>query len=310
MKINLSKCEGFSTHRSGWGYAIKSLTPFHAKNGIFFDDFVERKFIWNADKDKSHYDFPWIGTVHLPYHDRTEFGIKNSLQFLCSQENFKKSLKKCLCLVVLSEDLKKQVSSYLKDYQIPIIVVKYPAEKSIEWNPLKFLKNPSITKLGYWLRDFTKFNEDIKSLKKINTNFKTYCMPGHVYEYHKIWSNIINLKGYIEYHDPINLNSQEFDNHLSQTLVWCWFHYTAANTAIVESMIRNVPIFTNRLPSVVEYLGEDYPLYGNENLIDENGLVRTEKILEAYEHIKKIDKTILSGEYFAYDLITKLEKVI
>lgn len=309
MKLNLSKCEGFSTHRSGWSYALKSLMPFHANNGIFFDDFVERKFIWDAHKDKSSYDFPWIGAIHLPYHDRIEFGIKNSLQFLCSKDNFRQSLKKCLSLVVLSEELKKQVEFYL-GHEIPIVVVKYPADKAMQWNPKKFLKNPSITKLGYWLRDFVKFDKDFKYLKKNNINLKTYCMPGHMHEYHKVWSNIINLQGHIDYHDPINLKNEEFDEHLSQTLVWCWFHFTSANTAIVESIIRNAPIFTNKLPSTVEYLGEDYPLYGNENLIDEDGIIKIEQILKAHEYIKDMDKTDLSGEYFAYDLITKLKKII
>lgn len=311
MKFNLSKCEGFSTHRSGWSYAIQSLKPFHATNGIFFDDFIERKFIWNAHKDNSYYKFPWVGIVHLPKHNRVEFGVKNSLDFLCSQPNFQKSLKKCLCLITLSKDLKDCVQTALSDYNIPIITVKYPTEKSlINWNPSKFLSNPSITQLGYWLRDFQKFHNDAERIRQNNPKIETYCMPGDIYEYKRIWSNIINQYGIINYHEPINLKNDEFDNHLSKTLAWCCFHQTSANTAIVESIIRNTPIFTNKLPATVEYLGENYPLYNDSDLIDDNGFIKKQRILEAHEYIKSMDKTDLSGEFFANDLIKKLNNLL
>lgn len=306
MKLNLSKCEGFSTHRSGWSYALKSLMPFHSNNGIFLDDFIERKFIWSTDE--SHYNFPWIGILHLPYQDINEFGARNSISFLFNKPNFIKSLEKCLCLITLSEDLRNQANHYLNN-KIPIISVKYPAEKPPKlWNKNKFLKNPSVTKLGYWLRDFIKFYNDANILKENNVNLDIYCMPGNINEYRRIWTNIMYEKGNFYYHNPINLNNKDFDEHMAKTVVWCWFHYTAANTAIIESMIRNAPIFTNRLPSTIEYLGENYPLYGTENLIDENGVIRIDKVLEAHEYLKNMDKEFLSGEYFAYDLITKLKK--
>jgi hypothetical protein len=36
-----------------------------------------------------------------------------------------------------------------------------------------------------------------------------------------------------------------------------------SNNAIVECIIRNTPIIVNKLPGVVDYLGENYPLYFN-----------------------------------------------
>lgn len=308
MKLNLSKCEGFSTHRSGWSYAIKSLMPFHAKNGIFFDDFVERKFIWNRHKDNSYYNFPWIGVIHLPIHDRTEFDKRNSLQFLCKQSNFIQSLKKCKCLISLSKSLipeiKKQLPNEFND--LPIISVKHPTEKVLKkWSPYKFIQDPSITQLGYWLRKFNFFYNDIELIKSNIPNIKSYCMPGDLKRYSEIW-NIISMNEEIDFniHEPINLNNYDFDEHLSKTLVWCCMWSTSANNGIIEPLIRNTPIFTNKLPAIVEYLGNDYPLY------KECGILNLNKILEAHEYLTNLDKSDLSGEFFAYDLITKLESVL
>jgi hypothetical protein len=305
MKLDLSKCEGFSTHRSGWSYAIKSLTPFHSSNGIFLDDFVERKFIWRRSEN-SYYNFPWVGVVHLPPHDKTEFDKRNSLQFLCDQINFKKSLKKCLCLITLSEDLKNILPTYIEE-KIPIISVKHPTEKvNKTWSPFEFLKQPSITKIGYWLRKFQKFNSDISTAKNL-LNYETYCLPGDTKRYSQIWDIIMMDSGQdFIIHDPSRLNNKEFDEHLSKTVAWCCMWATSANNGIIEPLIRNTPIITNRLPAVCEYLGDDYPLY--DDLGD--SIFTKEKILEAHEYLKNKDKTDLSGEFFAYDLITKLKDVI
>lgn len=307
MKLNLSKCEGFSTHRSGWSYAIKSLMPFHSKSGIFFDDFLERKFIWNRHKDNSFYNFPWVGVIHLPIHDRAEFDKRNSLQFLCNQPNFIKSLKYCKCIITLSKDLCNVLKNRFNIFDnIPIVSVKHPTEKASKlWSAKKFLQNPSITQLGYWLRIFEYFQTDIKMIKKNIPNIKSYCMPGDLKRYSEIWNNIMMNSGH-DYcpHEPINLNNSDFDEHLSKTLVWCCLWNTAANNGIIEPLIRNTPIFVNKLPAIVEYLGPNYPLY------NEYCAISLDKIIEANEYLSNLDKTDLSGEFFANDLITKIEDAV
>lgn len=300
MKLNLSKCEGFTTHRSGWSYAIKSLMPFHSESGIFFDDFVERKFIWNR-KNKTYYDFPWIGVIHVPKHDRGEFDRRNSFDFLYSQPNFQKSLKYCLCLITLSEDLRKCLPD-----DIPSVSIKHPTELAPQWRPEDFLAEPSITQLGYWLRDLISFGVDIENIKKTIPQINTYCMPGDLRQYADSWNHLMRNAGkdYVV-HDPIRLDNREFDNHMTKTLVWCRLHATSANNGIIEPLIRNTPILTNRLPAVEEYLGEDYPLY-----IEDNDTITIDKILKAHYYLKNKSKIDLSGRYFASHLILKLKEKI
>lgn len=310
MRLNLSKCEGFSMHRSGWSYVINCLKPFHSAKGIFLDDFVEKKFIWDRKKDNSHYNFPWIGIIHVPSHDKPEFDKKNSLQFLFSQPNFHKSLKNCLCLVTLSNSLLIDVNNFLQSlgFNIPTFSVKHPTEKVDKtWSPFEFLKSPSISQLGYWLRNFEEFSNICSFIKDNNLNYETYCLPGFVEEYNKIWNRLSCFIGKdYEIHAPSRLENNQYDKHLSKTLVYACFWATSANNGIIEPMIRNTPIITNKLDATVEYLGNDYPLYynGPEDLLDTN------KILEAHEYIKNMDKYFLTGEYFVYDFITKLKNIL
>jgi len=72
---------------------------------------------------------------------------------------------------------------------------------------------------------------------------------------------------------------------------------SACNT-LIECIVRNTPIVINRLPAIVEYLGEDYPLYYN-TLEEATSLINDDrKILEAYRYLKTKDKEFLKMETF------------
>ena len=60
----------------------------------------------------------------------------------------------------------------------------------------------------------------------------------------------------------------------------------------------------------MEYLGEDYPLYFTDIQDAQDKLHDKQKIIKAHEYLKNMDKTFLSGRYFAIDLINKLEQVL
>lgn len=296
LKLNLSKCEGFTSHRSGWSYAIESLQPFHSDSGVLLDDFVERTFIWNKVKSKP-YTFPWFGVVHLPSHDRVEFDKRNSLDFLFKSEKFLESLEKCLGLVTLSEYLARQIRPLVK---CPVVSVRHPTQSAKFWAPSLYRQNKSISQIGYWLRDFVKCNEFLNK----HSYLKTYCLPGIKAQYIDIWNRIMAQEGrdYIV-HPPTNLDNEKYDDLLSSTVAVVFLHATSANNGIIEPLIRNTPIITNRLPATVEYLGEDYPIYDVDYINDD-------MIFEAHEYLKKMDKSFLRGDVFARDLINKLKEVI
>ena len=92
---------------------------------------------------------------------------------------------------------------------------------------------------------------------------------------------------------------------LSKNIVFVDLFDASANNAVIECIIRNTPIIINKLDAVVEYLGEDYPLYFN-NLYQVNELLDINNIKKAYEYLKNMDKTFLSMDVFINKIINDL----
>ena len=59
---------------------------------------------------------------------------------------------------------------------------------------------------------------------------------------------------------------KEYDQLLEKNIVFIELIDASANNTILECIVRNTPIIVNKIEPVVEYLGDDYPLYF-ENLI-------------------------------------------
>lgn len=93
------------------------------------------------------------------------------------------------------------------------------------------------------------------------------------------------------------VDNDEYDDLLSRNVVFLNLVECSAANTIIECIIRDTPIILNRLPAVVEYLGEDYPLYYDK--IDEIGdLLQDDKIREAHHYLSTRDKSTLSIDNF------------
>jgi hypothetical protein len=90
---------------------------------------------------------------------------------------------------------------------------------------------------------------------------------------------------------------EEYDDLLSNNIVFIDLFDASANNTIIECIIRNTPVIVNKLVSVVEYLGEDYPLYFND--LQEIPILLTSKnIFAAHLYLSRMDKSELSIEFF------------
>lgn len=110
-----------------------------------------------------------------------------------------------------------------------------------------------------------------------------------------------------------HLNDSEYDKLLSENVVFLNLIDASAVNTVIECIVRNTPLIINRLPAIVEILGEDYPLYygdidGNtENDFESNSqvvaLLSDTKILRnAHEYLLCMDKTNFSVEKFTADV--------
>ena len=102
-------------------------------------------------------------------------------------------------------------------------------------------------------------------------------------EYLKLDSNLF---------DPVKMyytkTFEEYDNFLENNIVFIDLFDASANNTILECIVRNTPIIVNRCEGVVEYLGEDYPLYFN-NLDEVNELLSYPNITKAHEYLKSLN---------------------
>ena len=212
------------------------------------------------------------------------------------------------------------MSDYLKDWlqpqvSVPVISVKHPTEMSEhKWKPeLFFCNKRKVVQLGYWLRKMFSICE-----LRTGTKWQKYWLPSDenysavlvaIEEKTKLafwetkyqWSAVKKLG---------HISNEDFDSMLSSCIIFLDLYDSSANNAIIESISRNTPILVNKIPAVVEYLGEDYPFYfdniddASEKLLDDD------LIMSAHKYLKQMNKPWLSGKYFASDLEKKLLGII
>lgn len=170
-----------------------------------------------------------------------------------------------------------------------------------------------IIQLGYWLRK-------LFALHRLNIGpdyTKIWLPSGYDYalslldvynktnpEYHQTrykWAGVSMIKF---------LPTNQFDELLTRSIVFLDMYDSSANNAIIECIARNTPVVVNKLPAVVEYLGEDYPLYFNTQIEAESKIKDIELIVEAHEYLKSMNKQFLSGRYFMNQLTQKLSEIL
>jgi hypothetical protein len=299
---------------------MNSLRPFHSLSGIFVDDFIERSFAWElpayyygTNEHQLPYKEKWIGFLHNPPNVPGWFDVYNSPPAILGREVFQASLNSCVCLVTLSEYLKSWLEQRVN---VPVISVLHPTETPTrKWSPIKFMSSstPRVIQIGYWLRRM----ESILDLQ-VSYPYKKMWLPSDlsymeeilgVYEKTraKFWEEKYRWAGVSH---TERFSNDDYDDLLSSGIVFLDLYDSSANNAVIESIARHTPILVNRVPAVVEYLGEDYPFYYSN--LDEAAHLLSDRqnIFDAHEYLKDLDKEWLNGNYFAADLQRKLKGVL
>lgn len=102
-----------------------------------------------------------------------------------------------------------------------------------------------------------------------------------------------------------NTEALEYDHLLSENIVFLHLIDASAVNTIIECIVRNTPIFVNRLPAVEELLGVNYPLFYNDKKSIES-IFNYSMIKKGYKYLKKLNKSKFMIENF----IKELEKII
>ena len=306
-------------YRYGWNNLLMTLytndiiTIFNKNNNIELIDMCENYF---ASQNNKTYK-KWVGIVHLSINSQNSleyFNINN----LFKNINFNKSIKNCLKLISLSKYVESQLIENIKIYDNNSIEIKniyHPIKDNrnnynkIIFNYKKYLnnKNKCILQIGSQMRILKTFLYlKLKKFKKIwlsiNINDTLNFLKKELYLTDNATIDLNNFNIEHKY-----VSNYEYDDLLSQNIIFIHLFDSSANNTILEAITNKVPIIVNKHPSIIEYLGEDYPLYfNNEHDIDDN-FISNENILNAYNYLNKYKFNDLSYKKFSEQLLEALD---
>ena len=308
-------------HRGGWKSIITNLInnniiandSFHSiiNNNILLIDIVEKYFLW--EKKETVIDEEWVGIIHIV--PNTPNYLRNiQIENLLDNNYFNKSLKNCRGIIVLSNYL----LNYLK-YKLPDIKLRHIKHPTImnecsKFNIDVFIKNIytnkiKIVQLGSQLRY-------LSSIYKIKCNYKKIWLPGRkdkelLFHWLSRECSVFDISITDKEKNSVNLyythNFNEYDNIILNNVIIIHLINASANNAILELMYLNIPFFVNKLDAVIEYIGNDYPLYFNslkeiEDIINNKELL-IKKMKVGTNYLKKINKHDISLKYFNSEML-------
>ena len=298
-KINLRRQLTFLSHRSGWNLVVDALRSLHNSRGVLFDGFIENNFAWqhwqegvrpphtlkrlrayatadqcttSEERGITPYLEPWVGILHNPQGMPTWFNYQDSPQTIFAKDIWQKSVEHCLGLFSFSE----YHAAWVREQTgRPVSVLTFPTEIP-EWQFGfdRFMANPSkqVVQIGWWLR-------------RLNAIYQLPLARGNPFNYRKTRLVPNVFYGCDEYMDRLmarerevyrlhiedayaantgelwHLPNDEYDELLSQNIVFLYLYDASANNAVVECIARATPVLVNPIPAVVESLGPDYPFY-------------------------------------------------
>lgn len=106
-----------------------------------------------------------------------------------------------------------------------------------------------------------------------------------------------------------HLHNDEYDDILTQNIVFCNLVDASAVNTLIECVARNTPIIISKLPAVVELLGDNYPLYiDNLNIIENTMYIPLDLIKRAHHMLCATDKYVISIENFIENLLKIINK--
>ena len=197
-----------------------------------------------------------MGILHDP-EDTSKF---HKYKNLFGNKNFLKSLETCMGLFCMSESLKEYVLDELKPtFFVEFIYHPISTKDLYFFDFKKYYFNQGIIQIGNWLRK-------TYSIFKLKAKNK-FILP---YTERTIGEIINNLKM-----DKVKITEQElnslvrllkFDENnynkiFNDNIIYLNLYNSTCNNVVLECIKSNCPILVNRLRSLEDYLGEDYPFF-------------------------------------------------
>lgn len=247
---------GEELHYFGWGYIINQLkkTLCIEENAPILHTFTDCIF-W-GDKDRALPLEPWLGFVHSAIKPQPGRQSGFCVDELINSQSFQNSLPYCKGLITLTNHTKNYLQSKL---EVPVYHSCLPRKtEDIFFDIDSYFCKPILRHSGFELRDVSKFFTCKTSLKK-----DLYIGHMHNYElivselrFHGVSPKACGITPIYEF-----LSNKQYIKTLTSTIGFAHYYDCGASHSITEHIASHSPVVVNKIPPIVEYLGEDYPMY-------------------------------------------------
>jgi hypothetical protein len=302
-------CPETCGHRSGWRHVVQHLRSVNDPGGVVLDDFVERTF---QHQDSGQvWQEPWVGIFHHPPNLPPWFDQTAPPPVITQLPAFRASLPHLRGAVALSAYLGGWLRSEL---QVPVLVVKHPTEIPIlrfsieRWETQAFKQ---LVQIGWYARNY----RGIYQVGVPDGFRKIHLLQDRPWVQEATART--DLAGPFRSRPDVGnveligrLDDQRYDELLASSVVFCEYLDVSASNTVIEAIARNTPIVVNRLPALEEYLGKDYPLFYERIEEVPAMLGDRERIRRACALLSAMDKSWLSVESFALELLSFVNDVV
>lgn len=271
-------------HRSGWLRVMENIISNSNKNSdkkILLIDVIEKKFLWDYQSINDLPSEPFVTFWHNP-HNMPSW-IDNHPDVILNDRDKRECLEKyCKGIFVFSNYLAKYIKSKIN---VPVNVLYHPTdipENKFSWTKFMENSNKKLIQLGYWLRKTTWIFQ-IKS-----SVYEKYWCYGTKTAFSYLKLDVQNE--HVDIDDSVTcvrVDDFQYDLLLSENIAVIYLHDSSVNNSIIECITRFTPIILNYHPAVVEYLGEDYPLYYSNLEECENLIHNFNKLKQAHLYLQK-----------------------
>lgn len=326
--------DGNTLYYFGWKQVINNFINLYDHNlynfdkQFFFDICIERLLILGNKSEKKlclkeiyNNDYKIISFIHNPpfqkwYKDDYRNNINNKIIFNDDYTNknlFKmienNTLEDNICyFYTFTNNHKEYIYYKCPSYKNKLLSITYPIEitgyeKGFDLN--LFNQNKQIFHIGWRYRNFKTFFD----FNKPKEYHKTILIKK---EFEQEWNNIsqnYKLDGITILKE---LNNTEYEKIFTNSCIFINLEDASSHNLILECIKFNTPIIINKLPAIVEYLGEDYPLYyenNNDLQLLHNPNYFQKLITSANEYILNMDKQKFSLDFFNKKITYDLKKI-
>lgn len=302
----------YGRHRSGWAYVTDILRHIHNPSAPYFETFTERRFSWGAWMGENLGPIlkPWIGIVHVPLEIPHWFGQSNVFTEIAKTPSWQLSAPYCRGLFTLSRSLLESLRTVPELAHLPMDVLLHPTEfVASAWSPERYLHNPrrAIVQIGSTYRNlhgihcvppgpyqkWLAMGGSAASFKSLYAQEEAALVAAGRYE-----PGLDAGTVYLDF-----LDDAAYDAVFTENVIFAEYYAASATNSVLECIARHTPMLVNPLPAIVEYLGEDYPLYFTS--YEEAGAKAADAnaVLAAHEYLAAMDKTRFTREFFLESIL-------